>query len=292
MKRKIAFILLCVILTFSLPGCSGGSGNAPSSEESAVSTEIVTPTPTEKLTETPTPTATPTLTSTPTPTATPTPEPVLSDLDTVLSGANNNQWIYIDGIVDNFKETSTGYDYNIFYQTSDGYNVTIMYPGDMADQITDQKIPEGLKNGDVLRMKQFISEPHAGQSFADVEKLGEVSIDEVYSTYKNSCPELDYDSVIRMPVGVFDENIKCQFTGEIIQVVNEGGDFGTPDYLIKSGENIVYCTFGRNAENRDIRFIEGDTVTIYGDCLSLTTYDTLIGENTVPSIWAYLIDLH
>ena len=76
------------------------------------------------------------------------------------------------------------------------------------------------------------------------------------------------------------------------QVVDEGGDFGIPNYLIKSGEDIVSCTYARSSENRDMRFIEGDIVTIYGECQALTTYDTLVGENTVPYIWAYLIDLN
>lgn len=280
---------LCIPLAFGTVACSDGQDRS-SNEVAETSIDTPTPSATEKPTETPT--LTPTATPTPSSTPTPTPDPVLSNLETILSGANNNQWIYIDGIVDNFNETSTGYSYNIFFQTTDGYDIEIMYPSDEADEKTDKNIPDGLKNGDILRMKQFISEPRVGQSFVDVEKIGEASLDEVYSAYKNSCPELDYESTIRMPVGVFDEYIKCQFTGEIIQVINEGGDFGHPDYLIKSGDNIVYCTFARSSENRDMRFVEGDIVTIYGDCQSLTTYDTLIGENTVPFVWAYLIDLN
>lgn len=125
-----------------------------------------------------------------------------------------------------------------------------------------------------------------------MSKKGEASLDEVYSAYKNSCPVLDYDSVIRQPVGTFNDYLKCQFTGNIIQVVDEGSDYSSPEYLIESGDNIIYCTYGRSAENREMRFIEGDTVTIYGDCQAITTYNTLTGENTVPQIWAYLIDLN
>lgn len=167
-----------------------------------------------------------------------------------------------------------------------------MYPSEEANKKTDQNIPEGLKNGDIVKMTQFISDSKAGQSFADIEKTGEASLDKVYSTYKNSCLELDYDSVIRQSVGTFNDYIKCQFTGEIIQVIDEGGNYSSPKYLIESGNNIIYCIYGRSSENREMRFIEGDTVTIYGDCQALTTYNTLMGENTVPQIWAYLIDLN
>lgn len=283
MKKKIVFTVLFFCFAACISSCENSESKTSSLSESkdklSISEPEDVPTPSVVSTSTPKPTSTPT----------PTPEPVLSNLDAVLSGANNNQWIYIDGIVDNFRETSTGYDFNIFYQTSDGYNITAMYP---PSYIIDQKVPEGLKNGDILRMKQYITESHAGQSFADMDKIGEASMEEVYSTYKSSCPLLDYSSVIRMPVGVFDKYIKCQFTGEIIQVVDEGGDFGIPNYLIKSGEDIVSCTYARSSENRDMRFIEGDIVTIYGECQALTTYDTLVGENTVPYIWAYLIDLN
>lgn len=218
---------------------------------------------------------------------------VLSDWDSVTNGENSNEWIYIDGIVDNYSETSTGMDFNMFFKSGNGYEMLKMYPGEDACEYLIEKYPEGIENGDVLRMTQKIGEdPLVGQGFIEADKIDSVSIDEVHQEYEKSCPELDYESIIRKPVGTFSEDIKCKFTGEIIQIVNEGGEFGKPDYLIKSGDNIVYCTFDRSFENREMRFVEGDNVTIYGNCNALSTYDTIIGQNTVPSIWAFLIELN
>lgn len=41
----------------------------------------------------------------------------------------------------------------------------------------------------------------------------------------------------------------------------------------------------------DCNLLEGDQITVWGKATGSRTYDTLLGEKTVPSIDAYYIDL-
>ena len=155
----------------------------------------------------------------------------------------------------------------------------------------EEHVPEGLKNGDVLRISQSILRSAVlWPQFITAEKIDEMPLEEFHASYKAGCPELDYEAVSRIPVGSDAEKQECSFSGKIFQVIEEGGDAREPVYLLRSGDNYVYVSYAREAENRDVRFLEGDSVTVYGDFTDMKTYDTLVGKNTVPQITAYLID--
>lgn len=210
----------------------------------------------------------------------------------VVSGTYDGQTVYIDGVVDDFKQSSTGLQFNMFFEHDGIYEIVKMYLNDSAEQYLLTSCPDGIKNGDILRISQVIvNSGTVGQGFITADKIGEISIDDVHVGYKNGCPDMDYESIIRTPVDAAEQKIKCKFTGSIAQVIDEGGQFGTPEYLVESNGNYVYVVYFRAFENRNIRFLEGDNVTVYGNFTIMKTYDTLIGEKTVPQIDTYLIDL-
>lgn len=208
----------------------------------------------------------------------------------IVSGNYDDQTIAIDGVVDDIDylagEVSS---FNMYFEHDGIYDIVKFYVSSASgiSSISD------LKNGDILRVSQVIVESQTvGQGFIEAQIVGETPLKEIHAAYKSGCPELDYESAMRIPVGSDEQNIKCKFTGEIFQIVDEGSEYSQPTYLIKSSNgNYVYVDYFRDFEYRDIRFIEGDIVTIYGEFVFLTTYDTLTGENTVPEINAYLIDL-
>ena len=206
----------------------------------------------------------------------------------VVSGSYDGQTVYIDGVIDDYEVNSTGVDFNMFFEHDGIYELIHFYP---SKESSDNLI--GLKNGDILRISQVIANSGTvGQGFITAEKVGEIPIEEIHTGYKNGCPDMDYESIVKTPIGTSTQKIKCRFTGSVIQVVDEGGQFRTPEYLIESNGNYVYVVYYRAFENRDIRFLEGDNVTVYGNFTIMKTYDTLTGEKTVPEIDAYLINLN
>lgn len=205
----------------------------------------------------------------------------------VTSHAYDNQYVYIDGVVDNYDAGFNGVNFNMYFQHDGIYDVIRFYP---SKEQCDDLI--GFKNGDVLRISQYIADEGAvGQGFITADKIGEISIDEVHAGYKNGCPVMDYESIARTPIGQSEQDIKCKFTGNIAQVIDEGNEFSTPTYLVESNGNYVYVEYYRSFENRNTRFLEGDNVTVYGNFTIMKTYDTLMGEKTVPQINTYLIEL-
>ena len=57
-------------------------------------------------------------------------------------------------------------------------------------------------------------------------------------------------------------------------------------------ENLIYITYEYES-NSENRILEGDIITIYGECKGSKTYTTVLGSsNTVPYIKALYIDIN
>lgn len=104
--------------------------------------------------------------------------------------------------------------------------------------------------------------------------------------YISSCKAADYKAIARDPADHEFELIT--FTGEVIQVSE--GWFGSVILRIDTPDGIWYCTYTRSDDEG--RILEGDTLTVYGQCEGVETYTTIFGASeTIPSISIEYYDL-
>lgn len=115
---------------------------------------------------------------------------------------------------------------------------------------------------------------------ADAARLQQV-IDE----YKAECETLNYNSVCRDPDDY--KGKKTSIKGKVIQVI-EAGIFGNA-YRISVNNDIWYVSY--SPKSGESRILEGDIVTVYGECKGITTYVAVLGNTvTIPSLSAkYMI---
>ena len=104
--------------------------------------------------------------------------------------------------------------------------------------------------------------------------------------YKASCITVDYNDVARNPDNHKDENIVI--SGEVIQVSE--GWFNSVILRVDSGDNnIWYVIYYR--EEGESRILEGDSVTLYGECTGVESYTSIMGNTvTIPSMDAKIIE--
>ena len=97
--------------------------------------------------------------------------------------------------------------------------------------------------------------------------------------YISSCKAADYKAIARDPADHEFELIT--FTGEVIQVSE--GWFGSVILRIDTPDGVWYCTYTRSGD--ESRILEGDMLTVYGQCEGVETYTTIFGASeTIPSI--------
>ncbi len=112
---------------------------------------------------------------------------------------------------------------------------------------------------------------------------------------KNAYKEMPYESVARYPEKY--EGKLMQITGEVFQegdnmlrVATKLEDFGPIGE--KYMHDVVYVFMDMNTI-KEGRVLEGDIVTIYGECDGVTTYETINGGSvTIPALYATEIDNH
>ncbi len=119
------------------------------------------------------------------------------------------------------------------------------------------------------------------------------------STYISKCTTIDYTSLARNP-NQYKGNYYT-FTGEVIQVLNDGNDVTlrvnvTPKRYTYSNETyyedtiLVSYTYSNSYESR---ILEDDIITIYGQSIGTYTYEAITGAPiTVPAIIAGYIDIN
>lgn len=97
--------------------------------------------------------------------------------------------------------------------------------------------------------------------------------------YITSCVQVDYKSVERDP-GLF-EGKQIVVKGEVIQVME--GWFNSVTMRIESDAGMWYATY--TAGENESRILEGDYLTVYGECDGVESYTTILGgQMTIPSI--------
>ncbi len=112
-------------------------------------------------------------------------------------------------------------------------------------------------------------------------------------TYKAECQTIAYDELARNPDTYIGEKIK--FTGEIVQVIEDGGSVAYRINVTQGAYGIWDDTVLVFYEYKDgeSRFLEDDIVTFYGRSAGLYTYESTLGSDiTIPSAYAEYIVLN
>ncbi|MCD8128171.1 MAG: hypothetical protein LUD54_01115 [Oscillospiraceae bacterium] len=107
--------------------------------------------------------------------------------------------------------------------------------------------------------------------------------------YKAACITVDYHDVERNPSDYDGTNIK--FSGSVIQT-SETTLLGTTSLILRVSEsgNTWYVTY--TLPEGASRILEGDYVSVYGECGGVKSYTTVLGSSvTIPCVDAEYIDI-
>ncbi len=275
--KKLSLVLMAALLILGL--CSCGSPGTAAKKPTPAPTRKATPTPTKKLTPTPTPdpfASWDTVSEL---------YPLLS-YDEIKTGKYDEQRVIVEAFVESVEKTA-GFDVNltVWYESEEYALVRETHRFDWEDIHTEEI---EILPGDTLQLCVWV---YKGSSFGTpIQALHKTSsgasVSDFIQRFKDCCQTPEYRPLLRNPEEYRGSNFK--FTGDVIQVVSE------ESYCIKFlletyyGELIYVWYFPENSS----RILEDDNVTVYGTFYTLETYDTLFGENTVPRLSAYFLELN
>ena len=206
--------------------------------------------------------------------------------DDILTGKYNGQKVCIECIIDRIdKSLETSCSFSLWYPSGSTY----VYEGNSTNSFYDivSGSPEAVflnaQNGDRIKYITTVYEDGSfGTSSLEAAQIvGRDDLNSIYESYKSECPDINYDDVQRNPQNYEGANFKI--SGSVFQIIDESAY--SASYLISTDSGYVYASWYEDEDIRGSRFLEDDSITIYGKFEMLKTYDTLIGdENTVPQI--------
>lgn len=281
--KKTLLSLAAGLLVLGLCGC-GSPGTAAKKP---------TPAPTRKAS----PVLTPALTKKTTPAPTPTPDPLASwdtvselypllTYDEIMTGKYDEKNVIVEAFVESVEyDGAFDIDMAVWFESEQYGLVRDEISFDWEDVPVE---PFEIFPGDTL---QLCFNVYKGSSFGHpVITLNKTSsgasVSDFIQRFKDCCQSPEYKPLLRNPEEYRGSNFT--FTGDVVQVVSE------ESYCIKFlletyyGDLISVWYFPENSS----RILEDDNVTVYGTFYTLETYDTLLGENTVPRLSAYFSELN
>lgn len=99
---------------------------------------------------------------------------------------------------------------------------------------------------------------------------------------------ITYDALARYPDDNFGQKVK--FSGEVIQVMNEGDSVTIRLAVDQNYDTVLLATFNKDAMTKG-NILEDDIITIYGTSMGDYTYESTFGQMiTVPLISVAKID--
>ncbi len=110
--------------------------------------------------------------------------------------------------------------------------------------------------------------------------------------YKASCTAISYDDVARNP-NVYTGR-RVVFHGEVIQIQESGRDVTLRVNVARNAneDSVLYIDYKRKNEN-EIRILEKDTITMYGEMNGIKQYQTVLGDQvSVPYLLAEYIAIN
>ncbi|WP_095171057.1 MULTISPECIES: hypothetical protein [Blautia] len=211
--------------------------------------------------------------------------------DEILTGKYNGQTVCIDAIIDRISKPSKSIlDFALWLPSGETY----IYDGSCRlpykVEETIKSVFDNANNGDIIK---YATQIHKDGSFGitgiiDAEVIGQQNLDDVYAAYKENCIDINYEDLQRNQSDYSGTNFKV--SGTVFQIVDESSL--SAEYLISTDSGYIYVTWYDNSTARGSRFLENDSVSIYGKFSTLKTYDTLIDQKTVPEISVTFMELN
>lgn len=235
-----------------------------------------------------------------TPTNTPTPLPTVNPLedyptvtyDDVISGNYNEQHVCVEAVIDKINNrSSSSCSFALWYSSSNGYiyDATVNHTFYEIKDGSVESIFANAQNGDIIKFATQIKGNGIGTSDIEAAQItGSSNLDEIHNSYKSNCPDMNYEDIQRNPDTYKGSHFKI--SGTVFQVINESPT--SAEYLISTDYGYIYASWYSDEAVRGSRFLEDDFVTIYGEFLILKSYDTLVGQNTVPQISVSFMELN
>lgn len=212
----------------------------------------------------------------------------LINTEDISSGNYSGTEVALEGVIDQHSSNKYGCDFKIWIISGDSYICDDGHYSSIEEGSPEQ-VFQNAKDGDVIRFATKIYDDNSfgmTEIFA-AEVVGSTDLASVYDSYKSNCPQMDYNGSQRTPDEY--EGEKVSVSGTIFQVVNEGSHMA--EYIIETTDGLVYLHWYEKEDLRGSRFLEGDTVNVYGLYNGLETYSSLARENTIPCLSVHLIDL-
>lgn len=147
-----------------------------------------------------------------------------------------------------------------------------------------------IVNGSEVQVVLPVSEdgiPSGLDKAIAIRQVAPPSYDDFYSYFKQTCPPIDWEGIMRQPDEAYSSVWAA--TGTIFQII-ESTDTKVDFLLELEDGNIVKV--GHQYDEGESKLLEGDYLTVYGVFFKQYKYYSLAGERTVPSLGAYFVDVY
>lgn len=180
-----------------------------------------------------------------------------------------SELISVDDVVAISGTISETTDYSIAGKSVDLNDCIVFAVGDDTEKYRKESTDESLS-----------------QYLVVTEDVADTESDISEEDYKNLCQQLNYEDILRNPDS-YDETY-CVLSGTVDQIIEGWFDTYTI-YVMDSSGNRWECLY--MYKDGESHLLEGDSVTVYGQCNGTTTATTLLGEQvTLPYIDAEYIN--
>lgn len=118
------------------------------------------------------------------------------------------------------------------------------------------------------------------EGYLSAKEHDEVKKTYTESEYKAQCTQITYKELARD---------KDMMRGQLVTISGRVGQVLDGTVRLDIGDDSIAIDYSTRIV--DCNLLEGDQITVWGKATGSRTYDTLLGEKTVPGIDAYYIDL-
>lgn len=144
------------------------------------------------------------------------------------------------------------------------------------------------KGKDAKKYKQKSSDESFQQYFTITKEVADSGVDLTEDEYKSICEMLNYTEILRNPDSY--EKTHCKLSGRVSQII-EGFLGSFTIYIEDSGGNTWGCTY--SYKDGETHLLEGDSVTVYGECKGTDTASTILGKQvTMPRIDVEYVEIN
>ena len=162
----------------------------------------------------------------------------------------------------------------IWFPTNESYVYYSISGISNSDATSPDYVFISASEGDIIRYATHVRDDGSFiiSDVLSAEVVGHKDINEVYATVKENCPYLNPDTFCRDP---------DKYTYVPVRT-----------NLLSTSTGCVYLDWREDSVMRGGRLLEDDSVSVYGTFTGLETYNSLIGQKTVPKVDVDFIELN